>query len=60
VLYRITRALAELSLDVRLARATTLGHEVVDAFYVVDADGAKLTDADHLAEVRRGLLAALS
>jgi [protein-PII] uridylyltransferase len=58
-LYRITRALAELNLDVRLAKVSTLGHEVVDAFYVVDAGGAKLADSDHLAEVSRAVVAHL-
>ncbi|MGH9039830.1 MAG: ACT domain-containing protein, partial [Acidimicrobiia bacterium] len=59
-LYRITRALAELHLDVRLAKVSTLGHEVVDAFYVVDGAGSKLTDADHLDEVSRAVAAHLS
>jgi [protein-PII] uridylyltransferase len=54
-LYRITKALAELELDVRLAKVASLGHEVVDAFYVVDRDGAKLTDEDHLREIQRGI-----
>jgi [protein-PII] uridylyltransferase len=59
VLYRITRALADCDLDVRSAKVSTLGHEVVDAFYVRDADGQKLTDADHLREVARAVLAEL-
>lgn len=59
-LYRITKALAELDLDVRLAKVATLGHEVVDAFYVVDATGAKLSDPEHLGEVRRAVTAHLS
>jgi len=54
-LYRITKALAELELDVRLAKVASLGHAVVDAFYVVDRDGAKLTDEDHLGEIQRGI-----
>jgi [protein-PII] uridylyltransferase len=54
-LYRITKALAELELDVRLAKVASLGHEVVDAFYVVDRDGTKLTDEDHLREIQRGI-----
>ncbi|MGH9037777.1 MAG: ACT domain-containing protein, partial [Acidimicrobiia bacterium] len=58
-LYRITRALAELNLDVRLAKVSTLGHEVVDAFYVVSAGGAKLTDTEQLAEVSRAVAAHL-
>jgi [protein-PII] uridylyltransferase len=59
-LYRITKALAELDLDVRLAKVTTLGHEVVDAFYVVDVGGAKITDADHVRELERAVVAHLS
>ena len=59
VLYRITRALADLDLDVRSAKVQTLGHEVVDAFYVVDAAGEKLTDDDQLHELERALLHSL-
>jgi [protein-PII] uridylyltransferase len=60
VLYRITRALAEADLDVRRAKVSTLGHEVVDAFYVVDAEGRKVEDREHLAEVERAILDALT
>ena len=59
-LYRITKALAELHLDVRLAKVSTLGHEVVDAFYLVDAGGAKLTDGEHIDEVSRAVAAHLA
>ncbi|MEM8904500.1 MAG: [protein-PII] uridylyltransferase [Actinomycetota bacterium] len=45
VLYHVTRALAELDLDIRHAKVQTLGHEVVDSFYVADASGAQLDDA---------------
>jgi [protein-PII] uridylyltransferase len=55
VLYRITRALAELDLDIRRARVQTLGAQVVDAFYVRDAQG-KITDDQRLAEVERAIL----
>jgi len=34
LLYRLTRVLAECGLDVISARMSTMGHEVVDAFYV--------------------------
>jgi [protein-PII] uridylyltransferase len=60
VLYRITRALADCDLDVRTAKVSTLGHEVVDAFYVTDADGDKVTDPDHLREVELAVLDALT
>jgi [protein-PII] uridylyltransferase len=59
VLYRITRALANCGLDVRFARVSTLGHEVVDAFYVVDAEGATVTDPDALGRVAAAVAAAL-
>ena len=59
VLYRITRALADCDLDVRSAKVSTLGHEVVDAFYVTDAAGAKVTDPDHQSEIERAVLAEL-
>jgi len=59
VLYRITRALADCDLDVQSARVSTLGDEVVDAFYVVDAGGAKLMEPGARAEVERAVHAAL-
>lgn len=59
VLYRITRALAECDLDVRAARVSTLGHEVVDTFYVTDAAGGKLDDEEHQREIERAILSEL-
>jgi [protein-PII] uridylyltransferase len=56
VLYRITRAFADLDLDIRVAKITTLGHEAFDAFYVRSSSGAKLTDRDHLREIERAVL----
>lgn len=44
LLYRLTSALATAGLDVRSARMSTLGAEVVDAFYVVDAEGRRVED----------------
>lgn len=58
VLYRITKALAELGLDIRHAKVVTLGHEVVDTFYV-RAAGAKITDPFHLNELERALMHAI-
>ena len=60
VLYRIARALADCELAVRSAKVATIGHEVVDTFYVVAAAGGKVTDREHLAEVERAVLAELS
>ena len=56
VLYRITRALAELDLNIVSAKVQTLGDRVVDAFYVRDLAGEKLTDPATLVEVERALL----
>ena len=60
VLYRITRALADLDLDIRSAKVATQGHEVVDSFYVRTAQGGKIVDRDHIREVERAILHQLS
>ena len=59
-LYRITRVLADLGLDIRSAKVATVGHEVVDAFYVVDAAGAKVTDEGTVATIEGALRVVLS
>ncbi len=59
VLYRITRALAELDLDIRSAKVQTLGARVHDAFYVRDR-GGKIADARTLAEIERAILHSLA
>jgi [protein-PII] uridylyltransferase len=56
VLHRITNALARCGLDVRFARVSTMGHEVVDAFYVVDRSGAKVLDDEALDAVESAVL----
>ena len=56
VLYRITRAFADLDLDIRTAKITTLGHEIFDAFYVRSAAGVKITDREHLREIERAVI----
>ncbi len=58
VLYRITAAIAEFELDIVRARVQTLLDEVVDAFYLQDASGAKVAE-DLLPELRRAILHAL-
>ena len=44
LLHRFGRALSIAGTSVRAARATTLGSEVLDVFYVVDEDGRPLRD----------------
>ena len=60
VLYRITRALSELDLDIVSAKVQTLGDRVVDAFYVRGPAGTKLEDPATLVEIERALLHELS
>jgi [protein-PII] uridylyltransferase len=60
LLYRLTRALTDLDLDIASAKVATMAADVVDAFYVRTADGAKVTDPDDVAEIRTALLHALT
>jgi UTP:GlnB (protein PII) uridylyltransferase len=45
LLYDIARAISDLGLDIRWARATTRGGTVLDAFHIVGADGEPVGDA---------------
>ncbi|MHB8330322.1 MAG: [protein-PII] uridylyltransferase, partial [Acidimicrobiales bacterium] len=52
LLHRVTSALYDEGLDVVAARVSTLGHEVVDAFYVRDrARGGKVEDPERLRRI---------
>jgi [protein-PII] uridylyltransferase len=59
VLYRITQALVGLDLRVHRAFVSTLGHEVVDTFYVTGRDGVPVQDAVVLAQIEPAVAAAL-
>jgi [protein-PII] uridylyltransferase len=59
ILYRITKALAELGLDIRHATVQTIGMEVVDTFYVRTSSGALVTDSFHRREIGRAVLHAV-
>ncbi len=56
VLYRITRALVDLDLDIRSAKVQTMGGKVVDSFYVRGRDGQKITDDYTLRELEKAVL----
>ncbi|MDQ6697964.1 MAG: [protein-PII] uridylyltransferase [Actinomycetota bacterium] len=60
LLYRITRALADLDLDIRRAKVQTLGDSVVDAFYLCDANGQKLSEPALCSEIERAVLHAIT
>ena len=59
MLHRITRALFDAGLDVVSARVSTLGEMVVDAFYVRESGGSKVTDASRLSEITQKIGAEL-
>lgn len=59
VLYSITRALAELGLDIRHATVQTLGDEIVDSFYVRTMDKGMIDNAEHRQEIERAVVFAL-
>jgi [protein-PII] uridylyltransferase len=56
LLHRVTRTLFDCNLDVVSARVSTVGDAVVDAFYVRDAGGCKVTDPELLDRVEKALL----
>jgi len=59
VLARITDVFAPHGVRVDQAYVSTLGHEVVDTFYVTSPEGAKLTEPDVVADLEDALLVAL-
>ncbi len=59
ILHRITKALAEVGLDIRHATVQTVGAEVVDTFYVRDWAGDLITDRHHRSEIERAILHAV-
>jgi [protein-PII] uridylyltransferase len=60
VLARITDTFARHRVRVDQAYVSTLGHEVVDSFYVTHADGSKLTDPATIAAITDELARKLS
>ena len=60
LLYDMTRAVADLGLQVSSAKISTYGERVVDVFYVRDAFDLKIEHQDKVEQVRERLLAALA
>jgi [protein-PII] uridylyltransferase len=60
ILHRITKALAEVGLDIRHATVQTIGLEVVDTFYVRNWFGQPITDTAHRSEIERAILHAVA
>ena len=59
VLYRITRALATVNVQIQTAKISTYGESFVDVFYVKDLFGLKIESERKLDEIRKTLMAAL-
>ncbi len=59
LLHRVTGALFDCDLDVVSARVSTIGTEVIDAFYVRDARGAKVTEPGALAALEDAVRAVI-
>ena len=59
LLYDLTHALSELSLDIASAHIATFGERVVDTFYVTDLVGQKVTAKARQTRIRRALADAI-
>ncbi len=59
VLFAITNALYHLGASIHLAKITTNVDQVLDVFYITDASGEKISDAQELERIRTTVLAAL-
>ena len=55
LLYDITRKMADLKLNLALAKISTEVDQAADIFYVVDINGEKITDFDLLDSIRENL-----
>lgn len=55
-LYTVARQIFELGLDVRFARVSTYGGQVMDVFYVTDDRGRKIRSRARLNTIRRHLI----
>jgi [protein-PII] uridylyltransferase len=59
ILYRITKILFDLNLDIGSAKIVTEGARILDSFYVTDLFREKVVDADRLGKIRERLLKVL-
>lgn len=58
LLYDLATAISRLGLDVRTAKVSTLTTRAHDAFYVVEADGHKVSNPARMKEIEQTLVAA--
>ncbi len=57
LLYKITSTLVSNNIEVRAALVSTLGHEVVDVFYVTDRNSNKISDPKDILQLETSILA---
>ena len=55
-MYRLTRVLYELDVDIALAKISTEGNRAIDVFYVTDSDGQKIVEEAALDSMRQAML----
>ncbi len=59
LLYRLTRCLSDLNLQISSAKISTFGQRAVDVFYVKDQYGLKVESETRLKSIRAGLMQVL-
>ncbi|MFI5216895.1 MAG: [protein-PII] uridylyltransferase [Candidatus Limnocylindria bacterium] len=58
LLHDLTRTIADHGSEIYISKAATVLDQVTDTFYLKDAQGKKLSDAEEIERLRAGLLAA--
>ena len=60
LLYKLASALSEIGVEIKAAHISTFGERAVDAFYLQDAPGYKITNKRRLQSIERRLLNVLA
>ena len=60
LLYTISQALAELELDISVAKISTEKGAAIDSFYVSESDGSKVLNAERQRQIERKLCSAIA
>ena len=60
LLYRISRAMVELDIDIVSAKVQILGADIYGAFYVQEQTGQKVLDPDHISELELAVMSAMT